>query len=63
VGQCFFSQDSPGDIGIYRVREWKKGDGSRTHLYFYSVSTVTEAIEKCNELNKGSETLDTKCDK
>ena len=62
VGQHFYHQDAPDDVGIYRVRTWGDGNDTKTHLYVDSVSTTTEAIRRCDELNSSSETLDTKCD-
>ena len=55
LGQFFYNQDSPDDIGIYKVRGWKEGDGSRTHLYVDSVTTLDEAIRRVEELNSGLE--------
>ena len=56
LGQHFYNEDGAYDVGIYQVRELKKGDGSRTHLYIKSVPNVEEAKETVRRLNSDLET-------
>lgn len=48
VGSLFYSEDAPGDVGIYRVRESPFGP-----LYRMSVDKVGEAKRVCDGANSG----------